>query len=168
MLIKKFPYQSQFLMKMQFTEKCGHRCDLCVHYTGISEEFRDILISHLNAVYGIFNWDMRCTGCDTLECYCCKEGSELCEPLKYISQKANDTCMEFKDYSCHKSTVGYKKLEHKNILADDVTYVWQLLTKWLLQLFMNLNRCISIQLKRLYYIVQLRILALLIKEILWV
>jgi len=57
---------------------------LCVHYTGITEEFREMLIPHLNAVYGASKWDMRCTGCDTPDCHCRRDGNELCEPLKCL------------------------------------------------------------------------------------
>lgn len=102
--------------------KCGHRCDLCVHYTAITEEFREMLIPHLNAVYGVSSWDMRCTGCDTPDCHCRRKGNELCEPLKCLYTKQLKTCFDCEKYPCEQATVGYKFLEHRNISADDVTW----------------------------------------------
>jgi len=64
-LIKKKPNRKLFSKDNALYGKCGHRCDICVHYTGITEEFREMLIPHLNTVYGASDWDMRCTGCDT-------------------------------------------------------------------------------------------------------
>lgn len=121
-LIKKNPNRKPFPKENAVYGKCGHRCDLCIHYTDITDEFREMLIPHLNAVYGVSSWDMRCTGCDTPDCHCCKKGNELCEPLKCISQKDNETCMDCNDYPCDKATVGYKELEHKTISPDDVTW----------------------------------------------
>lgn len=121
-MIKKKPNRKPLPKENAVYGKCGHRCDLCVHYTDISDEFREMLIPHLKAVYGISSWDMRCTGCDTPDCHCRKEGNELCEPLKCLSKKDIETCMDCIDYPCDKATVGYKVLEHKTIAADDVTW----------------------------------------------
>lgn len=121
-LIKKKPNRKPFPKENAVYGKCGHRCDLCVHYTGITEKFREILIPHLTAVYGVPNWDMRCTGCDTPDCHCCRDDSELCEPLKCLHTKQSSSCYNCSDYPCPQATVGYRQLEHRNISADDVTW----------------------------------------------
>jgi hypothetical protein len=121
-IIKKKPNRKPFSKENALYGKCGHRCDLCVHYTGISEEFRQMLIPHLNAVYGVSFWDMRCTGCDTVNCHCYQDGGQLCEPLKCIQEKQLETCFSCASYPCKQATVGYRQLEHKSITADDVTW----------------------------------------------
>lgn len=122
-LIKKKPNRKPLPKGNAVFGKCGHRCDYCVHYTGISEEFRESLIPHLNAVYGDgSDWSMRCTGCDTPGCHCHCGGNELCEPLKCLQQKQLNNCFDCEQYPCEQATVGYRRLEHKNILADDVTW----------------------------------------------
>jgi hypothetical protein len=122
-LIKKAPNRKPLPKENAVYGKCGHRCDLCVHYTGISEEFREMLIPHLNAVYGEADWKkLRCTGCDTPNCQCRQDGCELCEPLKCLAEKGLDTCFDCAEYPCEQAIVGYRRLEHKNISADDVTW----------------------------------------------
>lgn len=61
-LIKKKPNRKPFPKENAVYGKCGYSCDLCVHYTGLTEKFRNVFIQHLNAVYGTSSWDMRCTG----------------------------------------------------------------------------------------------------------
>lgn len=121
-LIKKKPNRKPFLKENAVFGKCGHRCDLCVHYTGITEEFRDVLIPRLNAVYGNSDWSMRCTGCDTPGCHCCGKDDELCDPLKCLHQNKLDTCLDCESYPCEQATVGYRQLNHKNLSSDDVTW----------------------------------------------
>lgn len=122
-LIKKNPNRKPLSKENAVFGKCGHRCDLCVHYTGITEEFRDSLIPHLDVVYGEgSDWSMRCTGCDTAGCHCHGEGNELCEPLKCLHKAQLNNCFDCKDYPCEQATVGYRQLEHKNISPDDVTW----------------------------------------------
>lgn len=121
-LIKKKPNRKPFPKENAVYGKCGHRCDLCVHYTGITEEFREMLIPHLNAVYGASAWDMRCSGCATPNCYCYRDEYGLCEPLKCLHTKQLNTCFDCAKYPCEQATVGYRQLEHKSISADDVTW----------------------------------------------
>lgn len=121
-LMKKNPNRKPFSKEKAVVGKCGHRCDLCVHYIGISKEFRESMIPHLNVVYGDLDWSMRCTGCGTDGCYCQGENSELCEPVKCFGQKQLNSCFECKEYPCEQATVGYKELEHKSISAEDVTW----------------------------------------------
>ena len=121
-LIKKNPNRKPLSKENAVFGKCGHRCDLCVHYTGITEEFRNVLIPHLNAVYGNSDWAMRCTGCGTSGCYCYGDGYEVCVPLNCSQQKQLNSCHDCENYPCEHSTVGYRELEHKNISSDDVTW----------------------------------------------
>ena len=122
-LIKKQPNRKKSSKERVVLGKCGHRCDMCVHYTEISEEFRNMLIPHLDAVYGMgSDWSMRCTGCDTKGCHCCSTGCDLCVPLKCIHEKQFESCFECEEYPCEQATVGYRGLEHKSISADDVTW----------------------------------------------
>lgn len=120
-LIKKKPNRKKFPKDNAVFGKCGHRCDLCVHYTGISEEFRNSLIPHLNAVYGNSDCSMRCTGCDTpgCQCYCVYE---MCEPLNCLKEKQFSRCMDCDKYPCENATVGYRQLEHRDLSADDITW----------------------------------------------
>ncbi len=121
-LIKKKPNRKPLPKENALYGRCGHRCDLCVHYTKLDEEYRNQQIPHLTYVYGVTEWEMRCTGCDTSGCYCCTPGSELCEPL--TCQKANGLshCFDCEKYPCEYATVGYEELEHRDISADDVTW----------------------------------------------
>ena len=120
-LLKKRPNRKALPKENAVYGKCGHRCDMCVHYTGISEEFRSKLTQHLSAIYGNADWSMRCTGCDTLgcQCYCVYE---ICEPLKCLQEKTLSSCLACEKYPCENATVGYRKLEHRNLSADDVTW----------------------------------------------
>jgi len=121
-LMKKNPNRKPFSKENAVIGKCGHRCDLCVHYTGITEEFRSMLIPHLNAVYGQSEWSLRCTGCATPGCQCYTAENGLCDPLKCLPQKQLNTCLDCMQYPCELSTVGYRRLEHKKLSADDVTW----------------------------------------------
>ena len=124
-IIKKKPNRKPFPKENAVYGKCGHRCDLCVHYVGISEEFREMLIPHLIAVYGDDSnyYTMRCTGCDTPGCHCCGgSDADLCEPLKCLRKNGADSCLACKDYPCGSATVGYCRLEPRSLSADDVTW----------------------------------------------
>lgn len=121
-LMKKKPNRKPFPTEGAINGKCGHRCDLCVHFTGITEEFRQMLLPHLNAVYGEADWAMRCSGCATPGCQCYAEGAELCEPLQCLKAKALECCPDCSSYPCQQSTVGYRGLEHRSLSADDITW----------------------------------------------
>lgn len=121
-LLKKKPNRKPFSKEGAIVGKCGHRCDLCVHFTGISEDFRQMLIPHLNAVYGESDWAMRCTGCATPGCQCYAEGEQLCEPLKCLEEKKLESCLLCSVYPCPQATVGYRGLEHRSLTADDITW----------------------------------------------
>ena len=118
-ILKKKPNRKPFPKENAVYGKCGHRCDLCIHFSGgaISEEFRGELEERLTRVYNNADWSMRCSGCGTPGCH-----TKLCDQLKCAIEKGCDTCVSCKQYPCSKATVGYAELEAKSILADDVTW----------------------------------------------
>jgi len=118
-LIKKKPNRKPFPKENAVYGKCGHRCDLCIHFTGgtISEEFRKELEERLTRVYDNTDWSMRCSGCCTPGCY-----TKLCNQLKCAKEKGCDACVSCEQYPCSKATAGYAELGAKSILADDVTW----------------------------------------------
>ena len=118
-LLKKKPNRKPFPKESAVSNKCGHRCDLCIHYSGgtIGGEFRKELEKRLTRVYNNSDWSMRCSGCGTLGCH-----TKLCDQLKCAIEKGCDTCVSCKHYPCSKATTGYAELGEKNILGDDVTW----------------------------------------------
>jgi len=122
MQIKKKPNRKPFVKDNAFYSMCGHRCDLCLHYTGesITEDLRKKLIEHSNNVYGHYDWSMRCSGCNTDGCHC--NSDNLCDQLKCAYEKGLKACIECNEYPCIKATAGYQGLEARNISADDVTW----------------------------------------------
>jgi hypothetical protein len=118
-LIKKKPNRKPFSKDNAVYGKCGHRCDLCIHYTGgaRSDEFKAELEERLTRVYDFSDWSMRCSGCGTEGCY-----TQSCVQQNCANEKGYDKCMACNQYPCFKATVGYAKLEPKYITADDVTW----------------------------------------------
>ena len=118
-LIKKRPNRRQLPKENAVIGKCGHRCDMCIHYTGgtISEELRKELGERLTRVYDITDWSMRCSGCSTPGCY-----TKLCDPLKCAQERGQTDCASCVEYPCASATAGYARLEPRHILADDVTW----------------------------------------------
>lgn len=118
-LIKKKPNRKPFPKENAAYGKCGHRCDLCIHFSGgtISDELRKELEERLTRVYDNADWSMRCSGCGTTGCH-----TKLCDQLKCANDKGYDACVSCKQYPCSSATVGYSKLEAKSILAGDVTW----------------------------------------------
>lgn len=121
-LIKKKPNRKPFPVETAVQGKCGQRCDLCVHFVKTTDEMRDMMIPHLDAVYGKCDWSMRCTGCTTPGCQCYKEEYGLCDPLRCLPEKGLDDCRKCDRYPCEKSSVGYQQIEHRNLTADDITW----------------------------------------------
>ncbi len=121
--IKKKPNRKPLPSENAFYSLCGHRCDLCLHYTGdtISEEFRKKLVEHSDHVYGAYDCSMRCSGCNTEGCHCNDEKG-MCDSLKCAHEKGLAACVECDKYPCFETTAGYKGLEAKSISADDVTW----------------------------------------------
>lgn len=120
--IKKKPNRKPFSSENAFYSLCGHRCDLCLHYTGdtITEEFRKKLVEHSHNVYGNYDCSMRCSSCNTEGCHC--NTNEICDQLKCAFEKGFTACIDCNDYPCIESTAGYKGLEARCISAEDVTW----------------------------------------------
>ena len=120
-MIKKKPNRKPFPKEQAVYSKCGHRCDLCVHYCGgtVSDEFRIELRERVERVYGGNFDDDGCPGCvGKTEI----EGN-VCEQLKCAAEKGTDKCLNCKEYPCATAPVGLcGKIEAKGMLADDVTW----------------------------------------------
>lgn len=118
-LLKKKPNRKPFPKENAVYGKCGHRCDLCIHFTGgtIREEFRKELEERLTRVYDHTDWSMRCSGCGTSGCH-----TQLCDQLKCALEKGCATCTSCRQYPCSQATAGYAELGDKSVLADDVTW----------------------------------------------
>ena len=121
-LIKKNPNRKPFPKEQAIYGGCGHRCDLCVHYTGgtISDEFREELKERISRVYGVpqdYNEKMMlCPGCHN-------KPDEDCQKKICAKAKGLDKCRDHDEYPCEKATAGWPpKIELKSILADDVTW----------------------------------------------
>ncbi|MBO5253685.1 MAG: DUF3788 family protein [Clostridia bacterium] len=117
-LIKKNPNRQYKPDKSAVYSKCGHRCDLCVHYKALDEQLRTEMIPRLTYVYGVTDWTMRCGGCGQPDCYCVDTG---CDQMRCASEKQLSRCTECPQYPCPTATVGYQELEARSISADDIT-----------------------------------------------
>ena len=124
-LIKKKPNRKPFPKEQAIYADCGHRCDLCVHYTGgtISDGLRLELRERLERVYQSGDW-----GPDMMLCPGCHENTfpdhdgDPCAPKKCAAKKGVAKCLDCGEFARCKPQAGLKgKIEHKNILADDVT-----------------------------------------------
>jgi hypothetical protein len=138
-LIKKNPNRKPFPKEQALYSDCGHRCDLCVHYSGgtISDEFRLDLIERINRVYSpekpledaVKNHPL-CPGCEKAHSGDFNSdvkqnlhANGLCEQKKCAAIKGNDKCSNCSNYPCPKATAGWPpRIELKHILADDVTW----------------------------------------------
>jgi len=122
-LIKIKPNRTPFPKEQAIYADCGHRCDLCIHYGGgtVSEEFRIELRERLDRVYGAYEGKVPiCYGCDRgglSQQHDCVQ--KICAAAKGI-----DKCVNCDEYPCEKATAGWPpKIELKQVLADDVTWV---------------------------------------------
>ena len=128
-LLKKKPNRKPFPREQAIYADCGHRCDLCVHYSGstISEEFRSELKERLIRVYAGGTGDGYFWGDDMKFCNGCAhgglDGKHDCHQKKCAAAKGIDKCTNCSDYPCDKATAGWPpKIETKAMLADDVTW----------------------------------------------
>jgi hypothetical protein len=122
-LIKKNPNRKPFSKEQAIYGDCGHRCDLCVHYTGetISEEFRKELQEQVRRVYGL-KPNVKFPPCDG-----CSNGGITgkfdCDQKKCAKNKGVSRCMDCAEYDCGKASVGWKPaIEARSISAADVTW----------------------------------------------
>jgi len=131
-MIKKKPNRKPFPKEQAVYADCGHRCDLCVHYTGgtISEELRTELKERVKRVYEperlgeSEHWGenmMLCPGCrdNKFEDY----DGDPCDQKKCAKDKGVVRCLDCPEYNCGKATAGYQRgIEARSILAGDVTW----------------------------------------------
>ena len=132
-MIKKKPNRKPFPKERAIYSKCGHRCDLCVHYSGgtISKEFKKELQVRIARVYSADgvgdssgDWDS-CPSCGEQDVEkphpCIKTGR--CEPFTCRKKKGVATCMECHEFGTCQPQAGLRgKIEAKSISADDVTW----------------------------------------------
>jgi len=122
-IIKKKPNRKPFPKEQAIYAECGHRCDLCVHYSGgsASDEFREKLHVHVARVYG-WNPDdeiQPCSGCSKGGL----DGKYDCHQRKCATEKGLTRCTDCSEYACSKATVGWPPvIEARDISADDVTW----------------------------------------------
>lgn len=120
-LIKKKPNRKPFSKENAVYSMCGQRCDLCVHYVGTTEEQRAIMEPHLQKMWGIMDWSMRCNGCYSPECYC---KSDPCNAKECAPKKGLAECRECRDFPCIKATsADYRSVIHTEVhYADEITW----------------------------------------------
>jgi len=122
-LIKKKPNRKPFPQEQAIYSNCGHRCDLCVHFTGdtISESFRTELEERVRRVYSL-NYDAEFPPCNG-----CSNGGITekfdCDPQKCAIKKGFPRCIDCIEFTSCKPQAGLTgKIESKSILADDITW----------------------------------------------
>lgn len=120
-LIKKKPNRKPFSKENSVYSGCGHRCDLCIHYTGMSEEVRSEIEPLLTRVWGDQDWSMRCDGCLSDNCHC---KDNPCDQKRCAAEKKIKNCRDCAEYPCINATVGDNtSMIHTNVyLADDITW----------------------------------------------
>lgn len=121
-MIKKKPNRKPFPKEQAVYGDCGHRCDLCIHYTGkttMDKDFMAVVRDRVKQVYGEYEGlGMRCPGCRN------KPKDDRCEQKKCASQKGAGRCMECAEYPCDRATAGIRpEIDAKrSIIAEDVTW----------------------------------------------
>ena len=118
---KMKPNRKAFPKEQAIYSDCGHRCDLCVHYAVLDEDFRKKLHGHICNVYGWSSEDEipLCNGCSGGGL----DGKFDCDQMKCAEDKGVSRCMDCAEYACDKATVGWKPaIEARNLSADDVTW----------------------------------------------
>lgn len=120
-LIKKKPNRKPFPKEGAVYSQCGQRCDLCIHYTGVTEELRAVMEPQLIKMWDITDWSMRCEGCYSKECYT-KDGS--CNAKSCAPQRGLVECKECSEFPCIKATsADYRSMIHTEVhYVDEVTW----------------------------------------------
>ena len=117
-LIKKRPNRKPLPKTHIHLSHCGHRCDLCVHYSGeasISAEEMAYARACCTAVYGVGAWEVNCGGCHWPDC---TASSANCRKEKGI-----DKCWSCENYPSCLNTAGWPPEIHtRTITADQVTF----------------------------------------------
>lgn len=120
-MIKKKPNRKPFPKDGAYYSMCGQRCDLCIHYNGMSEERRTEISPLLTRFWDIDDWSMRCSGCFEPDCHAA-DGS--CEPRQCAKSKCVSGCKECKEYPCINAGVAdvTAKIHTGTVTADEVTW----------------------------------------------
>ena len=119
--IKKKPNRKPFPRENSVYSQCGQRCDLCVHYTGTTEEQRAVMEEYLVKMWDNSDWSMRCKGCYSTDCYC--EGNP-CHAKSCASQKGISECRQCHEFPCIRATsADCRSMIHTEIhYADEITW----------------------------------------------
>lgn len=120
-MIKKKPNRKPFSKDGAYYSECGQRCDLCIHYNGMSDERRAEITPLLTHFWHIEDWSMRCSGCFEPDCHAA-DGS--CEPRQCAKEKSADECRLCKEYPCVKAGVANDtaRIHTGTVTADEVTW----------------------------------------------
>lgn len=117
-LIKKKPNRKPLSKTHMRLSNCGHRCDLCIHYTGetaFTDEEKEYRLKCHVAVYGAEDWPVNCGGCRFPDC--------TVESAKCRKDKGQDKCHDCENYSTCLNTAGLPpKIHTRKITADEVTW----------------------------------------------
>lgn len=119
--IKKEPNREPFSKDGAVYGQCGQRCDLCIHYVEMDEELRSVIETYLTKMWNTDEWDMRCGGCDSPECYC---KDEPCEAKKCANSKGLIACSNCGEHPCIKATVAdsRSKIHTEVHYAEEITW----------------------------------------------
>ena len=117
--IKKKPNRKPFSKENALYSKCGQRCDLCVHYTGTSQEQKQLMISNLNKMWENTDWSMSCQGCHSENCGC-----KDCNAKQCLSKNNLSNCKDCPEYPCIKATsADYRSMIHTEVhYKDEITW----------------------------------------------
>ena len=123
-LARKEPNRKPFPKEQAVFSRCGHRCDLCVHYTGgtVSEELRETMKKRIAWVYDAAEdygeTMMLCTGCQN------KGEDDPCPRLQCAAQKNLAKCQDCNAYDngCSPWAGHTAGIEARSIAAEDVTW----------------------------------------------
>ncbi len=120
-LLKKKPNRKPFPTEGAVYTQCGQRCDLCIHYTGTTDEMRAVMKPHLDAMWGENDWAMRCGGCESDTCYC---KDDPCPAKACAAEKELGQCRKCACFPCLKATTAdHRSMLHTNAYkADDITW----------------------------------------------
>jgi hypothetical protein len=134
-LNRKKPNRKPFPKENAIYADCGHRCDLCLHYTGgaFSEEFRMEIGKRIIRAYNITPANSESTDPKRKHqeafppCDGCRKGgiggNFGCEQMKCSAQNGADKCVNCVKYPCDKALVGlHPEIHTRTIFADDVTW----------------------------------------------
>ena len=122
-MIKKKPNRKPLPREGAIYGKCGHRCDMCIHYSGLNEEVRAEIVPKLDRIYDDADWSMRCGGCMS-ETWYRRDDDEPCEQMVCAVGRGLDACVDCPEYPCFDATVSDRMsmIHTKVIYADDVTW----------------------------------------------